>query len=96
MLMQVEYLDAKLGRRGHVNVHGSLPMSTQQPQTLAADSANPGSALSIEVVDLETRIRNVYTGELMYCLLSHSSQCQQMPDSRAVQPTISSTAGQSD
>ena len=56
-------MDAKLGRRGHVGIHGSLPMGAQ-----ASSSTSP-SAIHISVVDLETRIRNVYTGRKLQLLL---------------------------
>ena len=51
-------MDAKLGRRGHVSIHGSLPVTAQR------SSNAPNKAIQADVVDLELRIRNVYTGML--------------------------------
>ena len=57
---QVEYLDAKLGRRGHVGIQGSLPLTA--PPGGSSSSSDAPAAIQVDVVDLETRIRNVYTG----------------------------------
>lgn len=51
-------MDAKLGRRGHVSIHGSLPITAE------GTGDRPSSAIQADVVDLELRMRNVYTGQL--------------------------------
>ncbi|KAL0047976.1 hypothetical protein WJX82_004829 [Trebouxia sp. C0006] len=71
--LQVEGLEARVGRRGHIKVRGGLPVT---PSSTSASPAAPpvepsgtdrGAApegINIAVQGLELRVRNVYTGHL--------------------------------
>ena len=74
--MQVEALDAHVGRRGRIRVKGHLPLTAPKhalpppaPEAEpAAAPAKPGkdgalpAGIGIEAHGLELRVRNVYTG----------------------------------
>ena len=55
---QVETLEAKAGRKGHIKLKGSLPVGPEPGQ---AASGHP-SGLHLDVQALELRSRNLYTG----------------------------------
>ena len=57
--MQVETLEAKAGRKGHIRLKGSLPVGTIDSQE-AASGQLPG--LHLDVQALELRSRSLYTG----------------------------------
>ena len=70
-LLQVEGLEARVGRRGHIKVRGGLPMTppspTSQPPAftpdpVGADKGATEDGINIAVQGLELRVRNVYTG----------------------------------
>lgn len=80
--MQVEALDAHVGRRGRIRVKGHLPLTAPMPALAlpapeaepAAASAKPGkdgalpAGIGIEAHGLELRVRNVYTGARHRCM----------------------------
>lgn len=70
--MQVEGLEARVGRRGHIKVRGGLPVT---PSSTSASSVAPPvepsgtdrgavpEGINVAVQGLELRVRNVYTGQ---------------------------------
>lgn len=61
--VQVEQVEAKVGRRGFVRAKGDLPLSRP------VDGRRPRSrwnAIVIDARDLELRLRNVYTGAIPF------------------------------
>ena len=73
--MQIEGLEAHVGRRGRIRVKGGLPLTADggtPPDAAAlqaagsdaakAAAAKDPSALIVDVHGLELRLRNVYTG----------------------------------
>lgn len=73
--MQIEGLEAHVGRRGRIRVKGGLPLTADAgappdaaaAQAAGADAAKAAaakdpSALIVDVHGLELRLRNVYTG----------------------------------
>jgi hypothetical protein len=91
LFVQVEGLEARVGRRGHIKVRGGLPVT---PSSTSASPAAPpvepsgtdrGAApegINIAVQGLELRVRNVYTGQqnipkvFLECLCVSLSLCQ--------------------
>lgn len=76
--MQVEGLEARVGRRGHIKVRGGLPVtpSATSPTPLPP-STDPASqdvtpdGITVAVQGLELRVRNIYTGVCLVCKNSH-------------------------
>ena len=74
--VQIEGLEAHVGRRGRIRVKGGLPLTADAgtpadagavPQAAGADAAKAAaakdpSALIVDVHGLELRLRNIYTG----------------------------------
>ncbi len=70
--MQVEGLEARVGRRGHIKVRGGLPVT---PSSTSASPVAPpvepsgtdrgavSEGINVAVQGLELRVRNVYTGQ---------------------------------
>ena len=65
-MMEVETVDARVGRKGHIRVRGILPVyqSKQVPHGAAPVLAAMQHRLTLDVKDLELRVRNIYTGQL--------------------------------
>lgn len=73
--LQVEGLEARVGRRGHIKVRGGLPVT---PSSSSASPVAPpvepsgtdrGAApegINVAVQGLELRVRNVYTGQQLF------------------------------
>ncbi|KAL0030394.1 hypothetical protein WJX79_000988 [Trebouxia sp. C0005] len=71
--LQVEGLEARVGRRGHIKVRGGLPVT---PSSTSVSPAGPAvepsgtdrgavpEGINVAVQGLELRVRNVYTGHL--------------------------------
>ena len=55
---QVETLEAKAGRKGHIKLKGSLPVGPEAGQEASGHHAG----LHLDVQALELRSRNLYTG----------------------------------
>ena len=53
--LQVDTLEAKAGRKGHIKLKGTLPLDSQS-------SAASQAGLHLDVHGLEVRSRNLYTG----------------------------------
>ncbi|KAL3160063.1 hypothetical protein ABBQ38_009778 [Trebouxia sp. C0009 RCD-2024] len=69
--LQVEGLEARVGRRGHIKVRGGLPVApsaaplpSASVAELSQDKEAEDDSISIDVQALELRVRNVYTGHL--------------------------------
>ena len=81
--LQIEGLEAHVGRRGRIRVKGGLPLMADSSTAaavaqLSAAAAQDGegkaagmelarAALLVDVQGLEMRVRNVYTGVLLSC-----------------------------
>ncbi|KAK9804274.1 hypothetical protein WJX72_004315 [[Myrmecia] bisecta] len=64
-VLKVEWLEARVGRRGHIRVKGSLPLRPPPSQMADSRSADAiASGMSLEVAGLEMRMRNLYTGHI--------------------------------
>lgn len=69
-VLQVEGLEARVGRRGHIKVRGGLPVAPSSPSLPSVPVPEPSSqgkeaeedGININVQALELRVRNVYTG----------------------------------
>ena len=77
-LVQIEGLEAHVGRRGRIRVKGGLPLTadsspaalaaqlfaaaSQDGEAKAAGKEAPPAELLVDVHGLEMRVRNVYTG----------------------------------
>lgn len=76
LLHQIEGLEAHVGRRGRIRIKGGLPftfdsaaiaeaVTTSSAELPSARQPNAGSALLVDVHNLELRVRNMYTGALL-------------------------------
>ena len=57
--VQVETLEAKAGRKGHIKLRGSLPVG---PEASPEASHHSPGGLHLDIQALELRSRNLYTG----------------------------------
>jgi hypothetical protein len=66
-MLEVETVDARVGRKGHLKIRGALPVyqSKQPPARGAAPViAAMQHRLTVDVQGLELRVRNLYTGQM--------------------------------
>jgi len=66
-MLEVETVDARVGRKGHLKIRGALPVyQSKQPQARGAAPviAAMQHRLTVDVQGLEVRVRNLYTGQM--------------------------------
>lgn len=71
-MMEVETVDVKVGRKGHLRVRGVLPVyQTKQSNRTSNNNRSPTPVpaamqhrITVDVQGLEVRVRNIYTGQL--------------------------------
>jgi hypothetical protein len=66
-MLEVETVDARVGRKGHLKIRGALPVyQSKQPQARGAAPviAAMQHRLTVDVQGLELRVRNLYTGQM--------------------------------
>jgi hypothetical protein len=88
--VQVEGLEARVGRRGHIKVRGGLPVtpssSSASPvappvEPSGTDSSAVLEGINVAVQGLELRVRNVYTGQqILVSIHGHTTGDGSLPN----------------
>lgn len=64
LLVQVENVEAKVGRKGFIKMKGSLPMdiNKRKASTESRKGSHKRNQIALDINALEMRLRNFYTG----------------------------------